>query len=326
MPAERSDRTDGDADEDEQAGASPRNETEVRRFPLTRIDGDDALPAEERRVGEILVQAGRLTSENSALILEDQRARGLRFGDAGRELGLLSQADIEFALARQFDYPYLQPGEGHIADEVIAAFDPSCRQVESLRGLRSELMMRWFDGQPAHKAVVVASAAPQEGRSFITANLAVVFAQLGQRTLLIDGDLRNPRQHRLFGIDNRLGLSTILAGRAGLEAVQHIVPLGKLSVLPSGVLPPNPQELLARPILLRLLDELAVHFDAILFDSSSAASGADAKTLAARAGAAIVLAHRNGSRYGELQNLLGSLKHAGAAIVGTVLNDWRREG
>lgn len=328
MPAEpHSNAPNGPGGDDKDGDLPPSgSENNVRRFPVTRVDADGQFAREERRVGEILVAAGRLSAGHAERILEDQRARGLRFGDSGRELGLLTQADIEFALARQFDYPYLQPGEGHIADDVIAAFDPSCRQVESIRALRGELMQRWFNGEPGHRALVIASAAPQEGRSFIAANLAVVFAQLGQRTLLIDGDLRNPSQHRLFGIDNRIGLSSVLAGRAGLEAVQHIVPLQRLSVLPSGVLPPNPQELLARPMLMHLLDELAGHFDAIIFDSSPAATAADAKTLAARAGAAVVVAHRNATRLGEMQQLLGGLAHAGASILGTVLNDWRREG
>ena len=88
-----------------------------------------------------------------------------------------------------------------------------------------------------------------EGRSYITANLAVLFSQMGKRTLVIDADLRKPRQHRIFGLPGKIGLSALLAGRAGAEVMCDIPQLPGLTVLPAGVLPPNPQELLSRPRL-----------------------------------------------------------------------------
>ena len=110
-------------------------------------------------------------------------------------------------------------GDASLSHELVAAYKPFSPVVEQLRALRSELMLRWFDEQPAHKAIAVMSEARGEGRSYIAANLAVVFSQLGGRTLLIDADLRKPSQHLLFGLENRIGLSTVLSGRAGSEAV-----------------------------------------------------------------------------------------------------------
>jgi receptor protein-tyrosine kinase len=277
---------------------------------------------DERAIGAILVDAGKLTPQGVDAILEHQQAKARRFGDAGRELGLLSQADIDYALARQFDYPYLRRGDSAVSTDVIAAYDPFCPQVEALRVLRSELMLRWFDGDPAHKALAVVSAAGKEGRSYIAANLAVVFAQLGGRTLLIDADLRNACQHALFGLENRVGLSALLAGRAGREAVQRIPPFRNLSVLPAGVLPPNPQELLARPIFGHLLRQLAEHVDFILLDSPPASESADAQTLAVRAGAALIVVRKNASRLGRVRGVSSSVTHAKTAIVGAVLNDF----
>jgi receptor protein-tyrosine kinase len=173
-----------------------------------------ALKAAERRLGAVLIHAGRLRPQDVEHILQLQRQKGLRFGDAGKEVGLLTQADIEFALARQFDHPYLQRGESKVSEEVVAAYEPFSPQVEALRAVRGQLMLRWLDAEPASKALAILSAARKEGRSFIAANLAVVFAQLGARTLLIDADLRQPCQHRLFGLDNRAGLSAVLSGRA----------------------------------------------------------------------------------------------------------------
>jgi receptor protein-tyrosine kinase len=277
---------------------------------------------QDRSIGAVLVDAGRLKPEDAQHILRLQREKGLRFGDAGRALGLLSHADIEFALSRQFDYSYLKRGESRVSEEVVAAYDPFSPKVESLRALRSQLMLRWFDYDPAHKALAIVSAARGEGRSFIAANLAVLFAQLGKRTLLIDADMRNPRQHELFGLDNRAGLSSVLSGRAGPETVQNIPALHHLSVLPAGNPPPNPLELLVRPGFGELLHQLAMQLDVILLDSPAAAEIADAQALAVRAGAAMIVARINATRLWRVQGVSDHVAQAKATIVGTVLNDF----
>jgi receptor protein-tyrosine kinase len=202
-----------------------------------------------RSIGAILIDNGRLTPDAAERILKLQKEQGLRFGDAAIQLGLLSEADIQQALSRQYDYPYLMPGDERVSEEVVAAFKPFSPIVEQLRAVRSQLMLRWFDAEIGHKTLAVVSASRADGRSFTAANLAVVFSQLGERTLLIDADLRNPSQHQLFRLENKLGLSSLLAGRAELaEAITRIPGLIDLSVLPAGATPPNPQELLARPV------------------------------------------------------------------------------
>jgi protein-tyrosine kinase len=279
-------------------------------------------PRRDRSIGAILVDVGRLTLEDAERILQAQREKGGRFGEAGKALGLLGQADIDFALSRQFDHPSLTPGQSSVSPSVVAAYQPARPQVESLRVLRSQLMLRWFDNDPARKALVIISAAPKEGRSFIAANLAVVFSQLGERTLLIDGDLRNSSQHVLFGLDNRFGLSAVLTERAGAEAIHAIGPLRNLFVLPAGVAPPNPQELLARPAFAYLLEQVAGNFDVVLIDSPPAGETADAQILAVRAGAALIVTRRNASRTWRVQGISDKVLEAKATIVGAVLNDF----
>jgi receptor protein-tyrosine kinase len=276
----------------------------------------------ERTIGAILVGAGALMRQDVERILELQREKGGRFGDAGKALGLLEQRDIDFALSRQFDYPYLRRGESRVSESVLAAYEPASPQVEALRTLRSELMLHWFDHDAAHKSLAVVSEARGDGRSHIAANLAVVLAQLGGRTLLIDADLRNASQHELFGLENRIGLSAVLAGRAGPEAVQRVPELGNLSVLPSGVAPPNPQELLARPTFGVLLERLAEHVDFILIDTPPAAESADAQTVAARARAALFVVRKNHSRLWRLQVISESIARTRTAVLGAVLNDF----
>lgn len=281
-----------------------------------------ALKRPDRSIGTILVETGRLKPADAQRILQLHQERGLRFGDAGKALGLLDQADIDFALSRQFDYSYLKHGESRVSEEVVSAYSPFTSQVESLRALRSQLMLRWFENEPQRKALAIVSAARNEGRSFIAANLAVLFSQLGKRTLLIDADMRNPRQHQLFGLDNRAGLSAVLSGRAGPETVQHIPAMHHLSVLPAGAVPPNPLELLSRPVFAELLHQLAMQLDVILLDSPAAAETADAQTLAVRASAALIVARKGATRLWRVQGVSDSVAQAKATIVGAVLNDY----
>jgi len=275
-----------------------------------------------RSIGAILIDNGRLTPEAAERILKLQKEQGLRFGDAAIQLGLLSEADIQQALSRQYDYPYLMPGDDRVSEEVIAAFKPFSPVVEQLRALRSQLMLRWFDAEAGHKTLAVVSAGRGEGRSFTAANLAVVFSQLGERTLLIDADLRHPRQHQLFRLENKLGLSSLLAGRAELgEAVTRIPGLIDLSILPAGATPPNPQELLARPVFNALMATVQGQYDIVVVDTPAGAETADNQTIAARTRGAVVVARKDLSLAPQLQTLVSSLQHAGVAVVGAVLNN-----
>ena len=276
----------------------------------------------ERSIGAILIDAGRLKPQDAERILHLQREEGLRFGDAAMKLGLLTNADIDFALAGQFAYPYLLRGQSAVSEELVAAYAPFSPQMEALRALRSQLMLRWFDSDPARKALAIVSAARNEGRSFIAANLAVVFSQLGEHTLLIDADLRHPRQQELFSLENRAGLSAVLSGRAGAEAIHRIPSLLDLSVLPAGAQPPNPLELLARSLFPQLLADLAKEFDVIILDSPPASEFADAQTLAARAGCALIVARKNATRISQVRGVSDTVAQTSATVVGTVLNDF----
>ncbi len=290
---------------------------------LTDLSATDSLAirAAERSMGAVLIDAGRITPEQAQQILGLQAELGVRFGEAAIQLGYLTPADIDYALSRQFDYAYLKRGESELSETLIAAYDPFTARVEALRALRAQLMLRWFNN-PAHKVLAVVSPGRGEGRSYVAANLAIVFSQLGQRTLLIDADLRNPSQHRLFGLENRYGLSAVLSGRASTETIHRIPALLDLSVLPAGVVPPNPQELLARPPFAQLLVQLSTHFDVILLDTAPAADTADAQTVAARAGAAIVVAKKNLSSTAQVRAAAHSLASGKAEMLGAVLNEF----
>jgi chain length determinant protein tyrosine kinase EpsG len=278
-------------------------------------------PSASRAIGAILVDAGRLTPESAERILRLHKKQGIRFGDAAVALGLLTPEDIRFALSHQFDYSYLPARDSSLSTELVAAYTPFSKVVEQLRALRSQLMLRWFDAEAQRKALAVVSASSGDGRSFIAANLAVVFSQLGERTLLIDADLRRPRQHSLFKLNNDVGLTSMLAGRAGAEAVVRVPSLLALSVLPSGPMPPNPQELLGRQVFSDTLQSLSAGFDIVIIDTPCGTSYADAQTVAVRAGAALLLARENRSLVPQVTRLTRSLQQSGATLVGSVIND-----
>lgn len=278
-------------------------------------------PVVERSIGAILIDSGRLTPIDAEKILREQKLHKARFGDAAVKLGLLTQVDIDFALARQFDYPYLGADDQSISEEVIAAFKPFSPAVEQLRALRTQLMLRWFGVDSTRKSIAIVSPSERDGRSFVAANLAVVFSQLGERTLLIDADLRTPRQHQLFKIDNSVGLSAVLSGRVSPAAAVHkVVNLLDLSVLPSGATPPNPQELLSREMFSTLLAQYGESFDVIIVDTPSLTRSADAQTIAARVGAALIVARNHTTPLSAMQGLVGNLQNSNVAVVGSLLN------
>lgn len=294
----------------------------VQPYVVPDLRDKPAGAVPDRSIGAILIKVGRLSVADAEKVMRRQVERNIRFGDAALELGVLTQADIEFALSRQYDYPYLLRGESTISESVIAAYEPFTSRVESLRALRNQLMWRWFETGEERRALAVTSAEHGDGRSFLASNLAVVFSQQGQRTLLIDADMRNPSQHLLFGLENRVGLSSLLSGRNGLEAAQRVPALLDLSVLTAGAPPPNPSELLGRPAFGQMLREAAQQFDVILIDTPSSSDCSDAQMVASRAGAAVVLTRQNVSHVDQVHYLVSMLTEARVHLVGTILNNF----
>ncbi|MES2126797.1 MAG: chain length determinant protein tyrosine kinase EpsG [Pseudomonadota bacterium] len=271
-------------------------------------------------IGGLLLESGKITPENAEHVLRLQKELGIRFGEAAQRLGLITEADIQQVLARQFDYPYLQADEGKFSPLLVAAYAPFSKQVENLRAVRSQLMLRWF--ARGRKSLVIAGVNPGDGASLFAANLAVVFSQLGEHTLLVDANLRTPRQHEIFDLKGRQGLSDVLAGRAQSDVIAKIDSFVDLSVLPAGTLPPNPQELLSRSSFTALDNQLGGGFDVVLYDVSAFTVGADAQAIAARAGGVLLVAHRNHTMLADIEDITAQLSQSGAEVVGAVLVDF----
>lgn len=280
-----------------------------------------ALPADhsaaESTMGALLLDSGKLTPENAERVLRTQKELGLRFGEAAVRLGLVSEEDIQQALARQFSYPYLQKGEANLSARLVAAYEPFSPQVEALRAIRSQLMLRWF--ARGRRALAIVGVDENDGASLFAANLAVVFSQLGEQTLLVDANLRAPRQQETFGLKPRQGLSDLLAGRADLDVIARIPCFVDLSVMPAGTLPPNPQELLARDGFRNLNTQLESRYDVVLYDLPAFAAGADALAVAGRAGGVLLVARKHHTRINNVTRMVEQLVDAGGEVLGSVV-------
>jgi len=192
--------------------------------------------------------------------------------------------------------------------------------VETLRNLRSQIALRALDATPPLRSIGVMGADRRVGRSYIASNLATVFAQLGARTLLVDADLVRPRHHFLFRLGNRYGLSSILAGRAQLDAASPVPSLPGLSVLPAGPTPPNPHDLIARPALGHFLRQCEHEFDVILLDTPAWNEGSSARMVAAAAGAAVLLVQPGRTGAADAAAITQEIANVGTKLLGVVLN------
>lgn len=284
---------------------------------------EDIRPAvlHDRAIGDIIAEANKLTPEQVERILAHQKAHGLRFGEAAVSLGLAKSEDVLWALSQQFHYPYAAGSGPAPSDELVLAAKPFSDQAEAFRVLRSQINMKLYGADAPRRALAVISADTGDGKTFFAANLAIAFSQLGGRTLLVDADMRSPRQHEIFGLDNGAGLSGILSGRSETNVIRPVRDLPSLFVMPVGTQPPNPTELVERPAFALLMRELVAKFDHVIVDTPAAVHGADYAVIAARCGAALALARKGETRVAALQQLIGALGNTPTELAGVVMNE-----
>ena len=281
--------------------------------PKADAYGEDAL-------GKLLSDSGKISESDVQRIQDYARTKGLSFGEAAVKLSLVARADLDLALATQFDYSHIAEGQGDMSHELIAAYNPFTPKVESLRSLRVQLMLGSF--APTANMLAIVSPSSGDGRSFIAANLAIVFSQLGERTLLIDGHLQKSRLHEMFGVQNAPGLSSALAGRSsGVLNAASIPHLTNLSFVSAGPRPPNADDLLARNTLIKVCSVLKSQYDVVLFDTPPGDSSTGADWIANRCGKALVVVRQNQSEFAATRAFLARIKSR-AEVVGCVLNKY----
>jgi len=291
---------------------------------LLQAGRNDDNIVNERLIGALLDAKAALGAEKVQQILDFARTKGLRFGEAGVALGLVSQDQVLHALSEQFGYAYASEERRQLMPELVGLNQPFSMQAESIREIRSQIISRVYSnaGGQAKPALAVVSPSSGDGKTFFSANIAVSLAQVGGRTLLVDADLRGPRQHELFKLENKTGLSSVLVGHVAADVIQPVPDVANLFVMPVGIAPPNPLELIERPAFGVLMRELAAKFDHVVVDTPAMMYGVDAQVIAARCGAALVVARKDQSRVASLQQLVAALSQSPARIAGVILNEY----
>lgn len=214
--------------------------------------------------------------------------------------------------------PLVEDWKNRTEPELVSVSAPASPAAEAYRSLRTSLQFVGI-GRPV-RIIQVTSSSASEGKTTTLSNLGVVLARAGHRVVLVDCDLRRPRLHRFFGLENRIGFSTAILGDDVSEVIQAVPDIPRLSVVASGPTPPNPSELLATRRSGALLGTLAEHFDYVLVDCPPLLPVADAVILAGDVDATLLVATVNTTTKRSLGRSLELIRQVDAPLVGLVLN------
>jgi capsular exopolysaccharide synthesis family protein len=210
----------------------------------------------------------------------------------------------------------LTPDEKH---ELVTISNLRSSGAEAYRSLRTNLI--FSQAVRSLRTILVTSAAPSDGKTTTSSNLAVTFAQQGLRVLLVDCDLRKARLHKVFSVPREPGLTQLVLGHNSMTEVIHSTPVDGLYVLASGTLPPNPSELVGGPRMANVLKALSAEFDLVVLDTPPLTAAADAAILGKSADGVLVVVRAGQTERGAAQHAVGQLNNVGARILGAVLND-----
>lgn len=289
---------------------------------VTRLSLDEVGTAAVVKVTR--VQAATAPSQPSAPNLPASLVIGVLLGAAaGIAIAMLRERlDTKIRSARDVEALTSHAVLGRISFSPQSATQPLV-EIDSQHSLRAEeyrtlrTNLQFVNFESAARVLVVTSSIASEGKSTTVANLGIVLAGTGRRVLLIDGDLRRPKLGDHLGLESGVGLTDVLIGQVGL---QHAVQSSRtnLDVLTSGVIPPNPSELLQSRSMIELLEQVGKMYDTVLIDTPPLLPVSDGAILAKMSHGAIVVCAANRVRRQQLQGALTALDHVGATVVGIV--------
>ncbi len=215
--------------------------------------------------------------------------------------------------------------EGHrVESRLITHIDPKSPVSEAYRTLRTNLQFSKVEKEL--RTILVTSAGPKEGKSTTASNLAIAMAQAGNSVVLVDADLRRPLIHSVFGLDKDQGLTNYLAGSLPYEQLLHESFIENLKIVPSGVLPPNPSELLATNKMKDLLKKLQDDFDIVIIDSPPVIAVTDASILSTIVDGTLLVVYAGQTERDAIKRAIMMLSSVSARLLGTVLNGFDVQG
>lgn len=208
---------------------------------------------------------------------------------------------------------------GQVDPKLITLLDPRAPGAEAFRVLRTNLQFLAVD-RPL-QTLLITSSVPSEGKSLTAANLAVAFAQAGQRVLLVDADLRRPSAHKLFGLGRTWsGLTTLLASGAALGDVVQETPVEGLHLLPCGPIPPNPAEVLGSGRMGEFLAQAKAAYDLVVLDTPPVLAVADPCVLAPKVDGVALVVRLGHVGHPQAKRAKAALESVGARILGVILD------
>ncbi|MEO8411020.1 MAG: hypothetical protein ABI478_10650 [Propionivibrio sp.] len=284
---------------------------------------DDGRSVFDAPIRDALLRLGYLSEDQTARVVVHQNERGLDFDQAALELGFITTDDLDQAREQLITSMALQDTrQRDVSDELVVLSDPMGIRSEAIRLLRTQIIAQHI--RAGRRGLAFVSAVEGAGCSYLAANLAASLSQVGIKTLLIDANMRTPCIDRFFGIDpTEPGLSSFLSLQVSRpERVVHANVLPSLSVMTAGPTVPRPQELLSGNRFRDGTNVLLREYDLVLFDTPPASTNADALTVGAAAGYALMVARRNHSFFTDVSTLANQLAAARCPVIGSVLNEF----
>ncbi|MGG1678262.1 CpsD/CapB family tyrosine-protein kinase [Neobacillus sp. NRS-1170] len=202
--------------------------------------------------------------------------------------------------------------------KLVTAIDPKSPISEQYRTIRTNIQYSSVDEEL--RTIMITSSGPAEGKSTTAANLAITFAQLGKRVLLVDADLRKPTVHNTFAVNNLVGFTTVLTKQAKLENAVLATEEKHLFILTSGPIPPNPAELLSSKSMEQFIEEAKREFDYVLFDTPPLLAVADPQILANQCDGSILVVYSEKTEIEKAKKAKELLANAQSKLLGVVLN------
>lgn len=246
-------------------------------------------------------------------------------------LGVIPSSTAKSTYNAYFQYlPYKakrgKEGKEEVKEiEMINYVDPESPLSESYRNIRTSILLSTAGQAP--KIITVSSARPAEGKTSTVVNLAVAFHQLGKKVLLIDGDMRKPRVHKIFRLKNTVGLSSYLVGRADWTKIVFKTDIPNLFVIPSGPIPPNPVELLDSEVMTTLVKEVAApKYDFIFIDSPPFIDIMDPILLGKLSEGMVVVTWSGKTNRNIVEKVAEQVKQFDIRLLGVVLNKVNLKG
>jgi capsular exopolysaccharide synthesis family protein len=272
---------------------------------------------------DVLLRLGYLTEEQTQRVVTHQAEKGIDFDLAARELGFISDDDLDRARDLLISSMALQStNRRQVSVELVVINDPTSSRAESIRLLRTQIIAQHI--KSGRRGVAVVAPVDGVGCTFIAANLAAALSQVGVKTLVVDCNMRSPRIDQVFGLDpNAPGLSSFLTVQvARPERVVHANVLPNLSVITAGPPVLLPQELLSSNRFRDGVNTLLREFDMVVFDTPPANSSADALTVGGVVGYAMLVARRDHSYFRDVSTLVTQLQSTRCTVIGSVLNEF----